>query len=102
MKRGFCLGCLAPGLRKTFRAWPQLAADGRYNLPFHPGQVPERLNGPVSKTGMGFLVHREFESHPVRFLVGKSRLDKSLRAAEPSSPLRGGAANRCHQMPPKE
>ena len=30
------------------------------------GEVPERLNGPVSKTGVAFSGHREFESPPLR------------------------------------
>ena len=32
-----------------------------------PGEVAERLNAPVSKTGMGVSVHRGFESPPLRF-----------------------------------
>ena len=31
-----------------------------------PGEVAERLNAPVSKTGMGVSVHRGFESPPLR------------------------------------
>ena len=31
-----------------------------------PGEVAERLNAPVSKTGMGGFVHRGFESLPLR------------------------------------
>jgi hypothetical protein len=34
-----------------------------------PGEVAERLNAPVSKTGMGVSVHRGFESPPLRWLV---------------------------------
>ena len=30
------------------------------------GEVAERLNAPVSKTGMGLSVHRGFESPPLR------------------------------------
>ena len=30
------------------------------------GEVPERLNGPVSKTGVPLLGYRGFESHPLR------------------------------------
>jgi hypothetical protein len=30
------------------------------------GEVAERLNAPVSKTGMGGSVHRGFESLPLR------------------------------------
>ena len=32
----------------------------------HTGEVAERLNAPVSKTGMGGFVHRGFESLPLR------------------------------------
>ena len=32
----------------------------------YPGGVPEWLNGAVSKTVVGRLVHRGFESHPLR------------------------------------
>src|SRR5947199_2485926 len=36
--------------------------SGRYT-----GEVAERLNAPVSKTGMGGSVHRGFESLPLRW-----------------------------------
>ncbi len=32
----------------------------------YTGEVAERLNAPVSKTGMGGFVHRGFESLPLR------------------------------------
>jgi hypothetical protein len=35
--------------------------------------VAERLNAPVSKTGMGGFVHRGFESLPLRSLQRKAR-----------------------------
>ena len=34
------------------------------------GEVAERLNAPVSKTGMGGFVHRGFESLPLRAVTG--------------------------------
>ena len=35
----------------------------------YTGEVAERLNAPVSKTGMGGFVHRGFESLPLRYSV---------------------------------
>jgi hypothetical protein len=42
-------------------AQPLASLSGRYT-----GEVAERLNAPVSKTGMGGFVHRGFESLPLR------------------------------------
>jgi hypothetical protein len=36
------------------------------------GEVSERLNEPVSKTGVLFIEYRGFESHPLRFAEGKT------------------------------
>ncbi len=35
------------------------------------GEVSERLNEPVSKTGVLFIEYRGFESRPLRFAFGK-------------------------------
>jgi N-acetylmuramoyl-L-alanine amidase len=47
--------------------------SGRYT-----GEVAERLNAPVSKTGMGGFVHRGFESLPLRFFGRSSRVLAAL------------------------
>ncbi len=45
----------------------------------YPGEVAERLNAPVSKTGMGGFVHRGFESLPLRCLRRNSRIHREFR-----------------------
>src|SRR4029077_9017765 len=66
---------------RTFNqgCWPRSAPTfcGRSsrrvaNLSDRPtGEVAERLNAPVSKTGMGGSVHRGFESLPLRFVMSR-------------------------------
>ncbi len=67
------------GLRRPSRGW--------YN-PKRPGEVPEWLNGAVSKTVVVRMGHRGFESHPLRQLVFGSH------SAGARQPLRSEASNR--------
>src|ERR1700759_2367791 len=51
------------------------------------GEVAERLNAPVSKTGMGLSVHRGFESPPLRSVMSR---DIGLTCLGTSVSVRGG------------
>jgi hypothetical protein len=65
--------------------FPARARVSSSNLSYAPGEVAERLNAPVSKTGMGFSVHRGFESPPLRLS------DESRHVSQVKSRLGRGA-----------
>jgi hypothetical protein len=53
------------------------------------GEVSERLNEPVSKTGVLFIEYRGFESHPLRHSFIHLKVNKRMARSRP--PLRGEA-----------
>src|SRR5436190_5514920 len=65
--------------------------SGRYT-----GEVAERLNAPVSKTGMGGSVHRGFESLPLRWLLASGLAASAAQPVREVGASAGDQSGRAH------
>ena len=67
--------------------------------PEDPGGVPERLNGPVSKTGVGHWSYRGSESHPLRSCGMRAIAVIWRRSCSPAAERRRTPSRRASRRP---